>query len=88
LRKDQLLSVQVTYHPGWRAEVSGMRRPVQEDKIGLVGVEPQCEGPCTIDLIYDGGTEMRLAKTASLASLAGCLAWALFSRRRKRGEGV
>jgi hypothetical protein len=88
LRRDQLLAVQVTYHPGWRAEVNGARRPVRSDKIGLMAVEPQCEGPCEIDLIYDGGTEMRAARTACLASLAGCLTWALFSRRPKRGARV
>jgi hypothetical protein len=88
LEKDQLLSVQVTYHPGWRAEVNGVKRPVQSDKIGLMVVEPQCEGPCEVNLIYDGGTEMRVARTVSLASLAGLLAWALFSRRRRRGVRV
>jgi len=88
LRRDQLLAVQVTSHPGWRAEVNGARRPVRSDKIGLMVVEPQCEGPCEIDLIYDGGTEMRAARTACLASLAGCLAWILFSRRPKQGARV
>lgn len=82
LRRDQFVSVQVTYHPGWRAEVAGARRRVFGDKIGLMAIEPQCEGRCTIDLIYDGGTEMKAAKVASLAGLLVCLAWAALSRRR------
>jgi hypothetical protein len=86
LRRDQFVSVQVTYHPGWRAEVDGARRRVIGDKIGLMAIEPQCEGRCTIDLIYDGGTEMKAAKAASLAGLLSCLAWAVL--RRKRGGRV
>jgi hypothetical protein len=89
LRKDQLLSVQVTYHPGWRAMVNGGRRRVFADRIGLMAIEPECEGRCSIDLIYDGGTEMKAAKAASLAGLLGSLAWAALSRqRRKRGGRV
>ncbi len=88
LHKDQLVSVQVTYHPGWRATVNGVRRPVRGDKIGLMVVEPRCEGRCTIDLTYDGGTEMKAAKTASLTGLVICLLWAAVSRQRKRGGRV
>jgi hypothetical protein len=84
LHRDQFVSVQVTYHPGWRAVVNGARRRVIGDKIGLIAIEPQCEGRCTIELLYDGGIEMRAAKTASLASLAGCLAWAAVARWRRR----
>jgi hypothetical protein len=86
--EDRVISVQVTYHPGWRAEVNGVRRPVGSDKIGLMVIEPRCAGSCTIDLTYDGGTETRAAKTVSLASLAGVLMWALFNRRSKRGARV
>jgi uncharacterized membrane protein YfhO len=82
LHRDQFVSVQVTYHPGWRAEVDGARRRIFADKIGLMAIEAQCEGRCTIDLIYDGGTEMKAAKVASLAGLLVCLAWAALSRRR------
>ncbi len=82
LRRDQFVSVQVTYHPGWRAEVDGAQRRVMGDKIGLMAVEPQCEGRCTIDLIYDGGTEMKAAKAASLTGLLCCLVWAALSRKR------
>ena len=64
LRKDQLLSVQINYHPGWHAEVNGLPRRVGGDKIGLMWVEPQCEGRCTVELVYDGGTEMQAAKAA------------------------
>jgi hypothetical protein len=84
LAGDQILSVQVNYHPGWRAEVNGQRRKVGGDKIGLMWIEPRCRGRCTVDLVYDGGTEMRLAKTASSGGLLACLAWVLIDRRRRR----
>jgi len=84
LRKDQLLSVQVNHHPGWRAEVNGQRRSVGGDKIGLMWIESQCEGRCSVELIYDGGAEMRIAKAASLTGLLGCLIWAMVHRARRR----
>jgi len=84
LQSGQLVSVQVTYHPGWRAEVNGSRRPVRADGIGLMAIDPQCGGPCTVDLIYDGGTEMRIARAASVAGFLGCLGWSAFAWVRRR----
>jgi hypothetical protein len=84
LRKDRRISVQVTYHPGWRATVGGVPRPVGQDGIGLMVVDPQCEGQCVVDLTYDGGFEMQFARAASLAALLGCLGWAALRRRRAR----
>jgi hypothetical protein len=69
--------------------VNGARRRVFADRIGLMAIEPECEGRCSIDLIYDGGTEIKAAKAASLAGLLASLAWAALSRqRRKRGGRV
>ncbi len=82
LSRDQLVSVQISYHPGWFAEVNGVRRPVWPDKIGLMVVDPQCEGRCSMELIYDGGIEMTLARTASAVAFIGCLAWAFVRRGR------
>jgi hypothetical protein len=84
LRKDRRISVQVTYHPGWRATVGGAQRPVGQDGIGLMVIDPQCEGQCIVDLSYDGGIEMQFARAACLAALLGCLGWAVPLRRRTR----
>ncbi len=84
LRKNQRISVQVTYHPGWRATAGGARRPVGQDGIGLMVIDPQCKGQCIVDLTYDGGLEMQLARAACLAALLGCLGWAVLLRRRAR----
>jgi hypothetical protein len=79
---EQVLSVQVTYHPGWRAAVNGAARRVFSDGLGFLAIEPKCNGPCRVELVYDGGWEMRAARLLSALSLAGCLAWAGIHRMR------
>jgi len=44
LRPDQLLAVSVTYHPGWRATVNGQPRAIRRDALGLMVIEPKCDG--------------------------------------------
>ena len=83
-RPDQAISVQITYHPGWRATVNGRRAPLRGDGLGLMVVEPACEGSCNVQLIYDGGWEMRMARTVSWSSCAGCLVWIALSRYKRR----
>ena len=80
--KDHVLSVQVSYHPGWRATVDGRRAPITADALGLMAIDPRCSGPCAVHLLYDGGTEMLLAKLARGIALIAGLLW--FLRRRKR----
>ena len=74
MRPDQLLFVQITYHPGWHASVAGQKRPIHRDGLGFMIVEPNCSGPCEVRLVYDGGPEMYIAKLASgMSLLAGFL---------------
>ncbi len=61
MQKDQILSVQISYHPGWNATVNGERRRTYGDHLGQLVIEPACDGACTVDLTYDGGIEMRIA---------------------------
>jgi len=75
LQKDQLLLVQVTYHPGWHARVNGAARPVSKDPIGLMLIAPQCSGRCVVDLEYSDDAEMLAARIISWTALAGCLLW-------------
>jgi hypothetical protein len=77
LQKDQLLLVQVTYHPGWHARVNGAARPVSKDPIGLVLIAPQCAGRCVVDLEYGDDAEMLAARVISWMALAGGLLWAI-----------
>ncbi len=54
LEKDQIVSIQITYHPGWRASVGGEPRRVYGDHLGQLVVEPACEGQCTVEIQYEG----------------------------------
>jgi hypothetical protein len=80
LRREDLLSVQVTWDRGWNAKVNGEPRRVWGDKLGQVVVEPRCAGACTVDLTYDGGWEQRFARWASLLALAGGGLWVGMAR--------
>lgn len=65
LQPDQVISMQVAWHTGWHATANGRAIPVLHDAIGLMYVEPAIAGPATVEMIYDGGTEMRVAHWAS-----------------------
>ncbi|MDQ2898674.1 MAG: hypothetical protein M3Y07_02610, partial [Acidobacteriota bacterium] len=65
----QLLSVQESYHFGWRAAVNGSTRTIISDSLGLMAIEPDCTGQCVVELTYDGGWEMRIARWLSLLAL-------------------
>jgi hypothetical protein len=87
MEKDQILSVQVSYHPGWTARVNGDPRPVTPDKIGQIVIEPGCAGPCVVEIAYDGGVEMRVARVVSWSALIAGLCWILVAWRSKRSIG-
>ncbi|HSB14973.1 MAG TPA: hypothetical protein VLE22_10975 [Bryobacteraceae bacterium] len=80
----QVLSVQISYHPGWSATVAGAPVRLYGDALGQIVVEPGCEGPCTVELVYDGGMEMRVARIVSWSALIGGILFAAFARRRMR----
>ena len=84
LRPGLLLAVQVAYHSGWSARVGGQARRVWGDPLGLMIVEPRCEGPCVVDLAYDGGIEMAFFRGLSWVSIAGGLAAVGLAWRRFR----
>jgi hypothetical protein len=90
VRRGQVLSVQVTYDPGWRASVNGARKPVRPDGIGLMVVDPGCDGKCVVDLDWTGGREARWTIRAQVLGLVLCFAWPLagaWKRRRDQAGG-
>jgi hypothetical protein len=86
LHPGQALSIQVSYDSGWIAFANGRRTVVSRDGIGLSAVHAECDGPCTVDFIFDGGWQRKLYRALSgltlLAGIAGWFASAYFSRRK------
>jgi hypothetical protein len=86
LKPGQLVSVQVSYHPGWRAYVNGRRTAINRDGLGLMWMRPECDGNCAIQLDYSGGFELglcRLISALAILLLAAMLVWP----RRREGFG-
>jgi hypothetical protein len=54
--------LQMAWHPGWRARVDGKELRIVRDALGLMTIYPLRVGACVIDLVYDGGVEMSVAK--------------------------
>jgi hypothetical protein len=75
LQPEQIVSVQITHHAGWRAAVNGREAPISADAVGQTVIEPRCSGPCSIELSYDGGGEMIAARALRWTAIAACLIW-------------
>jgi SAM-dependent methyltransferase len=87
LHRDDLVSVQVAWFPGWKALVHGERRPVGPDGLGFMVIRPKCEGNCEIALLWTGRPDLPYAAVVSVAALG--LAAMLFYRRKPfAGRGM
>jgi hypothetical protein len=75
-----ILSLQVTYDPGWRATWDGHSLAVGRDALGFMVIHPRCSGDCSIDLEFDPGPQRRAMLAISLATVAALLGLALFGR--------
>lgn len=80
MNREQVLSVQETYMPGWRARVAGRDAPVRADKLGLIVVDPGCDGPCEVDLWFGVTPEGWICR--GLCALVTLLALASLAARR------
>ena len=80
LRPEHLLSIQISWAPGWHASVNGDPRPAWGDKLNQMVVEPRCSGPCTVELTYDGGAEGRVSRWLSRLALTGSALWILLAQ--------
>ncbi len=77
----QVISLQETYAPGWYAP----HAVVTADALGLITIDPECKGPCQIELSFGAGTEAWLCRGLSL--LAALFPLALFANA-KRGKNA
>ena len=76
-----VLSVEVTHHPGWKATSAGRAVPISRDGLGQMILRPSCAGGCEIELAYDGGWEGKLCRVISVATIFGVAAFAVWRRR-------
>jgi hypothetical protein len=87
LRPGLLLYVQIAWDQGWHARVNGAPRGTWADALGQMVVDPRCSGPCTVELAWDGGVEMRVARILSPAALVAALCWIVWGWLwRKRAD--
>ena len=75
----QVITIQVTHHPGWSATANGRPVALQRDGLGLMWLDPGCRGPCDLQLRYSGGLELRLCRWTSALTV---LALAILALRR------
>ena len=64
----QVISVQESFMPGWEAHVAGREVPVHTDQLGMIVVEPGCNGPCEVALNYGVTMQAWMCRLASVAA--------------------
>jgi hypothetical protein len=69
----EVLSVQITYDPGWEARIGDRKVGPRADKLGFMLIEPECS-ECSIDLEFKGGPERHVTAVASVLALLGLVA--------------
>ncbi len=67
----------MTYDAGWVAVANGRPAPVTRDGIGLITVHPACDGPCEIELTFDGGAQRKICLALSVLVMLGVAAAAV-----------
>jgi hypothetical protein len=65
-----LLSVQVPYFSGWKAESGGRGIPITADGLGLQVLHPSCSGACEITLRWTGRPDTVPSAVVSMAAVA------------------
>ncbi len=82
--ENYIVSVQMAWAKGWHAMVNGKSQPVLRDAIGLMYIDPEIVGPAKIEMVYDGGAEMRIARVISILTAQLLIVACLFEALRKR----
>jgi hypothetical protein len=83
LAPGDLVSVQETWARGWHAAVSGKRREVSKDGMGLMVIHPVTSGKAAIDLYYDGGVESWVFDVLCVLGWVGLVGWVVAAERRR-----
>ena len=81
-----VIFVQETYAPGWRATENGVRLNITADALGLMEIHPNHTGANRIHLIYDGGAEAVWTRWVQRAGILLVGIWAAVAWFRQRRE--
>ena len=65
----QVVSIQISYHPGWHATLNGRPAEIRADGLGAMWLRPDSAGPAMVELDYDGGWELRVCRWIGLAGI-------------------
>jgi len=79
---DQVLAVAINYDPGWMATVNGHAVPLRADGLGLIAIEPNCSGPCTVEMHWSQRWEPAFVLTMFLLALGISVIWCWITRYR------
>jgi hypothetical protein len=60
LRRDDLVSVQIGWFPGWKAVTNDHPRSISADGMGFILIRPECAGDCEITLTWTGPPDLKL----------------------------
>jgi hypothetical protein len=82
LRRTDLLSVQVPWFSGWRAELNGRRIATAKDGLGMILLRPELDGDAHVRLIWTGTPDLPFAAALSVYALTFALF--LLARRPSR----
>jgi hypothetical protein len=70
LSPNSVVSIQISWSRGWHAQMNGRMLRVHKDGVGFLYVVSDATGPASITIDYDGGLEMTIARSISIATLA------------------
>jgi hypothetical protein len=80
----QVIIAQVTYDRGWEAWANGRPQRLRGDGLGLMVIEPDCQGECDVTLRFTGGRERLITRGLSAGAMLFALGYAIWSARYGR----
>jgi hypothetical protein len=86
--RGQAVSVAINYDPGWTASVAGRAVPLHADGLGLIAIEPGCDGPCEIQMRWTPGWEPAFVLGAFGLALAISCVWCFRSKGNPESRSV
>ncbi len=78
---EEVIFVQVTYAPGWRALENGRKLAITPDALGTMAIQPAHTGASRIRMVYDGSAEAVWTRWGQIAGFATLGVWVVIAWR-------